>query len=691
MIKDEVIRLLIADESVNDAEMIISVLRNAGHAVRATRVEDDEDLLDALGEHPFELFLCPTSLEALPLADGARIIRESGRDLPMLAVADSDDAAERLRALQEGAVDLVSRGDTEHLQLVVRRELGHLSERRRVRHLEKALRESERRASALLDSSRDAIAYVHDGMHVYANRAYLERVGVEEFEEIEGMPMLDMIAPEDQKTFKELLRSYDRGDRETPEATVRMAADEGITPVQVNLSAASVDGEPCVQVLIREETGQRDLEEKLDSIIKQDLLTGLYNRTHFLRSLDAAMEEGASNEERNDGLLYLQIDNLDGVRQNLGLAACDQVITDVAGLVSADMDADCLAGRFADDAITILLPHRGVHETVALGEAIRERIENHIVQLERNTVTVTCTIGALMLGDQSHGADQAVMQAYEACEKARSSGGNQVHLYSAAQTEGGDMTEWRDTLEQALETDGFRLVYMPMASLSGDTVGRYEVRLRLQDSNGREILPADFVRRAEELGLMPQIDRWVVDHALRAAGEPLKQDPDLTLFIKLSGNTLGDEGFLEDLGATLKRHGIAGKHLNFEVNEPVALTQLNEARAIFRGLKELGCGFTIDHFGSGLNPFQLVKHLPADYLKLDRSLGQELLEGEEAQEQVRELIRNAHELRKQVVAGYVEDAMTMAIYWRCQVDFVQGHFLQEPAHQMTYDFTGTVI
>lgn len=693
MNQDDIVRLLVAETSLNDAEMFISVLRNAGHAVRASHVEDLEDLHSALEEHAFELFLCTLHLDELPLADAAHAVQESGRDLPLIAVTEEDGPARRREAMQAGALDLVSKEDLEHLKLVVRRELRHLQERRRLRRIEKALKESERRASALLDSSRDAIAYVHEGMHIYANPAYLEKFGVDAFEEIEGMPLLDMIAPEDQKDFKDLLRRYSRGDRTEPEADLRMVARDQTLPVQVSLSAATVDGEPCTQVLIRDQSAEHDLEAQLDSLSKTDLLTGLFHRAHFVDRLEQNIRESAGNEESSDGLLYIQVENLDGIRQTLGITACDKVITDVAALVTGELDEGAIAGRFADDVFTVLLPHRGVHDTVAVAEAIRQKVEDHIVETDRHTVTATCTVGAVMVGEKARDASEAIARAHRGCEIAREAGGNQVYLLPAeddSEGAGGDQ-HWHTLIQDALERDSFHLVYMPVAALNGDTTSRYEVRVRLRNEEGDELRGADFIPRAEEAGLMAQVDRWVVDHALAALSRGLQHDPERTLMIKISGPTLSDEGFLAFLGERLKAHGIKGRNVNFEVNEPVAVTQLNEARETFRGLKELGCGFTLDHFGSGVNPFQLLKHLPADYLKLDHSLGRDLADNEETQERVQSIIDNAHSMKKRVIAGYVEDAMGMATYWRYQVDFVQGHFLQAPSLTMDYDFTGTVM
>lgn len=692
MQQDEIVRLLVAETSLNDAEMFISVLRNAGHAVRASHAEDLEDVQSALEEHAFELFLCTVHNDELPLADAAHAIHESGRDLPVIAVAESHDPTQRLQAMQAGTVDLVAKDDLDHLKLVVRRELRHLQERRRLRRVERSLKECERRASALLDSSRDAIAYVHEGMHIYANPAYLEKFGFDQLEAIEGMPILDMIDADDQKQFKELLRRHSRGDQGQAQADLNMLADGSRVPMTISLSTATVDGEPCTQVLIRDQASSANAAEaELDSLRKRDLLTGLFNRSYFRECVDERLNNDGVGDEVGHGLLYVHVENLDSIRQNLGITACDQVITDVVGIIKSELDDDAFGGRFADEVITVMLPHRGVHDTVAVAEAIRQRVEEHIVETDDRTVTTTATIGAVMMGETTRSADEAISRASRGCDIASDNGGNQVHLVAAEEDSSSGSGEWAQFITDSLEQDALYLVYLPVAALDGDATPRYEVRVRMPDENGEELAAADFIPQAEEAGLMHRIDRWVVDQSLATLAQRVRENSHHTLLVKLSGPTLADNDFLAYLDERLKQHGVQGRNINFEVNEPIAVTQLNAARATFRGLKELGCGFTLDHFGSGVNPFQLLKHLPADYLKLDRSLSQDLAENENTQERVSNIIENAHSMKKQVIAGYVEDAMVLANYWRFGVNFVQGEFLQAPSTTMAYDFTGTVI
>ena len=693
--QENVLRLLIAEESLNDAEMLISVLRNAGHAVRATRAEDDEDVYEALNGKPFDLFLCSNHLELLDLSKAREIVEQAGKDVPLIAVAEEDDPEMRRQAIGHGAEDMVSKHDLDHLQLVINRELRHLNDRRRLRRVEKSLRETEKRCSALLDNSRDAIAYVHEGMHIYANSAYLEKFGYADFDEIEGMPILDMIDAKDQAAFKDTFRKYSKGDHSEPEMDMAMRVDGETQQVHMVFSPASIEGEPCTQILIRDTSGGRELEAQLDNLSKQDLLSGLYNRPYFMEALDETLARLVDdNTSGGYGLLYVRVDGFDTIKQEMGISFADLVIGDMATLIRGEIGDEGIAARFEDDVFTLLLPDHGVHETIAVGEALRQKAEEHVSESDGQTVTTTCSVGGVIIGDNAGNTNQLIQRAHQACQVAINEGGNRVHLHTAAEgpEEGkaGDAA-WAARIHDALADERFFLVYQPVASLQGDNQERYEVRVRMRDENDAVVEPDDFIPQAEQSGVMSELDRWIISKAIQVLAGRLKDDNNTMFFLKLSAPALQDEGFSGFVGEQLKAHGVPGQQIVLQLNEPVAVTQLNRAKDAFRKLKELRCGFCLDHFGSGLNPFQLVKHIPADYLKIDSTVSLNLSESAENQEAVKGLLENAHAMNKFVIAGYLEDASSMALLWQYGVDFVQGYFLQEPEEEMHYDFSGMVI
>ncbi|MFZ1723028.1 MAG: PAS domain S-box protein, partial [Dokdonella sp.] len=224
---DNVIKLLLIEDSADEAEQVISMLRNGGIAVRPSRAGNEAELEDLIERQTPDLILANLICRDLPLRQTAEAVNRTGKDIALVVYGSNVSDNGVAEAFRDGARALALQNRPDHLQMIVRREFEALIMRRSVRRLENALRESERRCGDLLDSSRDPIAYVHEGMHVRANRAYLETFGYEEFEDIESMSILDMVAADDADDFKALLKRLSKG--EPP-------------PQKLNLKAQRADG-----------------------------------------------------------------------------------------------------------------------------------------------------------------------------------------------------------------------------------------------------------------------------------------------------------------------------------------------------------------------------------------------------------------------------------------------------------------
>ncbi len=692
------LRLLIADDSLNDAEVIVSMLRNAGYAVRPEHVNDPDALRESLTSRAFDLFLCGVELEGIGLDDALQVIRKSGLDVPVIALSETVDQATRCEVMGLGAVDLATKEDLEHLRLVVRREFDATFNKRQIRRLERQVRETENRCSALLHRSRDPIAYVHDGMHVYANPAYLDFFGYESADDIEGMPILDLVAPENQAEFRQVLREVGRGGRAAADMELNIVRQGKAERLRMDISAAAIDGEPCIQLLmpaVNQTSGEAEkLEQEINKLNRTDLATGLMNRIHFSSRLEDAVLTGetATRDDRTDGLLHIQLDDAAKARERFGATGHDRIMGQLAALLRADLEEDCLAGRISETALIAYLPGRSVHDTIAMAEAICLRVDEAIFEIGGETFTTTASCGAVMLGPGPAQVHQAVADVEAACETAHYAGGNRIHLHSAMAGEADEDNAliWEERLKAALENNRFQLVYMPIASLSSDRQPRYEIRLRLQDEEG-VIRGADyFMQAAIRCGLGPALDRWAVEHAIESLAAR-KDDTSSVLFLKLSGVTLADRELPDFLAQQLTKHCVAAAQLNFELNESEAVTRLTDAKPMFEKIRELGCGLTLDHFGTGLNPFQLLKHLPAGWIKLDRAITRDLAKNPEGMEKLRKIITLARNKDLNVIASYIEDAQTLAFIWQANIVYVQGHFLQPPSTTMQYDFSGTVI
>jgi multidomain signaling protein FimX len=685
---DNIIRLLLVEDSVEDAEHVISVVRNSGLAVRPSRATDAREIETILSEQSVDLVLLSPKSKSISLKDLSAAIEKSGKDIVLLQLVDSLSTDGLVNCMRQGARDVVLRTSSDHLQMVVRREFDNLQARRSQRRMEAALRESERRCHSLLDSSRDPIAYVHEGMHVYANRAYLEIFGFEDFEEIEGTPMLELITPRHADEMKSVLRQISKGEKPPERLNLQARTPDGHSfDAALELSEASIEGESCTQIVFRQQTVDAKVAEQLDTLRRQDLVTGLANRQYFLTELEKAV--GSAVSGKNDqALLYIELDNYRQTLDSIGVGSADLLLADVAGRMrSMVTDADLVA-RFSDHTFTVLANGRSHAECAEFAEAIAKAVDAQIFEVGEQSISMTASVGVCLLTEKISRVQDVLDRAAEAARGAGEEGGNKVVVFDPSAKDKAQAERdqhWLSLIKDALSKDGFVLFYQPMVSLQGAEGEYYEILLRMNSPKG-EIPPGNFLPAAAQHGLLPHIDRWVISKAIGILSERLKQGAHCTFFVKISPESIQDGTILQWLAQQLKEARLPGKHLVLEMPESKVVTNLKPARFLAQGLAQLHCGFTLEQFGSGLNSFQLLKHVPARYIKIDRSYMSDLPKSKENELKVRELCDEARRLEREVIAEFVEDAASMSILFSCGVSFVQGNFLQEPEKVMSYDF-----
>jgi len=685
MLPEPITKLIIAEDQAEDAEQIISVLRNSGIALRPQRVSTEEELAACLELFTPDLVLANPACKDVSLESIARALDATGKDVALLALTDrlTDDTVASILA-HESIRGIALRNRHDQLQAVVRRELDALNTRRNVRRLEASLRESERRCDALLDSSRDPIAYIHEGTHVRANNAYLEMFGFESFEDVEGLTILDLVAPQHTADFKDLLKRLARGEKPPPKLDLAAKRGDGSTfDAVMEFSPATYEGEPCQQIVFRLPAADTATEEELRRLKTEDPLTGLYNRAHFLELLDEAVARaiGGANDQ---ALLLLEPDNYRAVLNTVGLAGADDVLRQLAETIKQRLRESDRAGRIGDHAFGILLTNHAQAEVQQIAEALRTSVEATIIEAGGRSTGLTVSIGGSLLGEKNAKSQVLLSLADDALHAASGQGGNRVDIHdpgAADKAEQAREQQWLGLIDAALNQDGFLLYYQPIVSLQGEDGEFFEVLVRMQGPT-EEVMPTHFLPIAERNNRMLAIDRWVIAHAIEALGKSPKKSHPTTLFVKLSTLTLHDETLADWVDEKLAAAGVKASQLVFEVPEAKVMTCLKQAHDFVERWRKSGGGFELEQFGSGLNSFQTLKHIDADYLKLDRALTTDLAHHSENELKVRELCSQAHAAGKRTVVEWIEEASSMPTLFSAGVHLAQGNFLAEPSADM---------
>ncbi|KRA44449.1 EAL domain-containing protein [Pseudoxanthomonas sp. Root630] len=686
--KDTTLRLTLVDDSAEDAEAIVSALRNGGIAVRPLRPLDPAELAQMVASQPMDLLLASRSAKGIPLATVLSQVDASGKDIPVIVLADGLNEADVLADQAAGARASALRGRFDHVLTVLRREWGDLDARRSQRRLEGQLRETERRCDALISSSRDPIAYIHEGMHIRANDAYLEMFGFESFEDVEGLSLLDLVGPQYVNDFKALLKKLSKGEPPPPRFELEARSIDGDSfPATLEFATATYEGEPCVQVVFRRrEEFDPELAREVEDLRQRDMVTGLMNRATFLRELETAVAQVARGEDQY-ALLLLEPDHYQRLLHDIGIDSADALAAALAARLSEKLDGECTAARFGERTFAVLL--RGNHaHTAALADKLRAAYASHVFNVGERSASVTASIGGVQIGEKIASVGQVLTRATDSLQTATNLGGNRIEIFDPGAVDRAEeerVQNWVKRVQEALQDGSFRLYFQPVVSLQGEPGEVYEALLRLE-SNGEVVLPQSFIGIAEDNGLLDAIDRWVVNRAIEVLAERKRAGHDTRMVVKVSPASFADNRLLDLIARQLAALDVPGDRLWLQTPEAKVFTHLRQAQAFQAAAAKLGCQVGLEHFGAGLDSFQLLSHFQPTFLKIDRVFSEDLGKTAEHQQKIREIAGRAQALGILTVAEHVQDAATMAFLFTTGVDYVEGNFLATPGPMMNYDF-----
>lgn len=684
------VHLLILDPSQNDAESLIGLLRNAGKATRAHRITSEEDLEEALKNSNWDLLLARDIEQEFAADDALAMIRRMDKDIPCLILTEEENRERTVAVMKAGAQGTVQFDHNDLLILKTKRELVALEDRRRRRALESHLREAEQRCQLLLESSKDAIAYINDGMHIYANQSYMEFLGYDDIDDLICIPVLDTLTSESQNDYKTFMKSFaEKGeDGMTMNCTTKRSDDHELN-VTMSVSAATYDGETCTQIVLQPEHSDAELEEKLREISSQDLLTGLYNRQYLMTELEQAIAKAGKNNETG-AFAYIALDNFMTMKGQVGISGADLLLGDLASLLKKEAGEDLMLARLSDDAFGLLCLPCDEKSLTTRCEQVRKAVDEHLFDINGRTVPLTVSIGIASITENSPKAEELMARAHVASSEVRKqegqSQGNGIRVYNPADYETMDDSSSIETILKALDEDRFRLLFQPIINLRGEGEEQYEAFVRMLDKDENEVSPYDFLPPMGPSDTAIKIDRWVVLQTIKQLSSHRSKGNDTHIFLNVTAETLQDKTFTPWLSVALKAARLPGDSLIFQIREGDANNYMKQAKEFTKALHQLHCKVSIAQFGCALNPFNTLKHIDTDYVKIDGSFTEEVQKSDEAKEQVKEMVKSLQSAGKLTIIPLVENASVLATLWQAGVNYIQGYYLQAPAPEMNYDF-----
>lgn len=419
-----------------------------------------------------------------------------------------------------------------------------------------------------------------------------------------------------------------------------------------------------------------------------DLLTGLFSHHYLFEAFDTVTARRPESGRLN-ALLYIKLDRFDELQAHLGEAGSDLVLGELANLIRQSITADDIPFRIRDETFAILVRNRPQKAIVQVARDLLRRVQETYFDVLGRVIKGTCSVGVSLFGQGNDNLEEIISKASIACEVAQSESGGQFHVYDQATDAGlrsAMVSDHEDRLRTALHHDRFAAVFQPIVNLRADPGENYEVLLRMIDDLGREMLPGEFISAANHAKLMPEIDRWVVNHGIRKLSERQEVHGGIRFFIKVDRQTLDDDTFLPWLARRLEEGGIPGERLTFQVSEPAVAKRVEQLQDALSGLHRLHCLCALEHAGRTAEALSLIRAMPFDYVKIDGALTHDLAGNDLHQARVKSIIENAKSKGKQVIVPFVEDAKSLSLLWRWGTDYVQGHYVQRPNAHLNYAF-----
>jgi diguanylate cyclase (GGDEF)-like protein len=441
---------------------------------------------------------------------------------------------------------------------------------------------------------------------------------------------------------------------------------------------------PAVDRELREADNRhahRRAQETIQRLAFHDALTGLVNRHEFEVRLKQALS--STREGLLHALLYLDLDQFKIINDTCGHTAGDALLRQLAVVVRGPIrDVDTLA-RLGGDEFGVLLHGCSLDHAQDVAERVLQIIKDFRFIWQHKTLTIGASIGLVMIEDPSQTLSDILRDADMACYAAKDKGRNRVHIYRSDDAElrqrHGEM-EWVARLTRAIEEDRFELYRQCIVPLQRGGTRHHEFLLRLRGDGDALIPPGAFIPAAERYNLMPDLDRWVVRHALAhlARVYDLEAIGDV-FFINLSGATVSDDQFATFATQQLRTHGLPPAAIGFEITETAVIANLASALDFIHQVKAFGCRVALDDFGSGLSSFSYLKTIPADYLKIDGSFILGMLDDPMDRAIVDAINRIGHVAGLKTVAEFVESEALKQRLVELGVDYAQGYAIHRPA------------
>lgn len=667
----ESMNLLVTNKSPELAEHINSLLRNSGIKIHVIHTSKAVEVKQALEQYtPLLIIFCKPDPTSASVEEVSALAHEYA--VPFAFYTDLQNPDELIEVMKLTACLVIYSEHESQLAATVGRlvsnhelSLGQAQQRSQ-------LEELEHRYDLLLESARDSMAYIHEGLHVYANRAYLEALRVKDISEIASLSLLELMQT-DGVNLKKVCQGLSRGEYPKETLEVNVTRPDG-TSFEANLafSPARYNGEDCTQMLVHERNAAAELSAELERMRITDPLTQLRNKRSFAELLETelALPRGVDSVS---AILFIEPDGIADLHAELDVAAMDAFISDLAQVLNSCLESRDTAARVSEYGLAVLAKRASMEKIEEVAANIIKKYGGHLVEIEDRSISVSCSIGIATLGRLARNSTEIIAGARkaqaEAAEKGNRSMTFRPQLIAVNNFE--DDRQWVDRIKQALIQQDFYSVQQSIIDLDGEGEHLMENLTYLRDDSG-DLTPQKFMGIAERNDLAGTIDRHIIPGLLKSFVESSDKQ-----ILTLSSNSILDYGFPGWLREQMAECCVEADKLILQINAATAISNLKPVQRMMNELGPLGCRLSISGFDADRRTRQSLEHLNASYIKVHPDLTDQLTGNTAKQDIIRKIVDTAEAHGVNVIADEVADTSSLAILWQCGIKLIAGAFLKE--------------
>ena len=558
MLADDPLKILIVEQSNDEANRIISILRSADYQVEAQLAADQQQLQQYLSKRNWDLLIAPTGTDTLPAQQIFQCKRRAERDFPVILISDTYDPGILIEGLRLGAEDVVVKDQDQHLLRVVARSLVSVNQRRQAREWERKLALAEKRSEYLMNTSRFPIAVVQEGTYVYANQACASIFGFEEPDEMLCLPVVDNIAACDRDKLKAYMVPLQSAQEIMPfEAVVKILNAKGQEDSAfLEIKQIQYNGEPSLQFTINSDklfaanTGQaEEVAATAFSTIQPQLLYEMVSR-----AISKSVQTG-----QDSVLLNIQIDRFDSLKENLGIARAEKIAHSLVTFVGSLFNQNFDCGRLSENCFVAVLAETSDQQGLKIAEDIVAKTCQEVFDVDEESFSLTTSIGGTLLNENVASVERALERSQQVIDQLRQDRqpGNgarffvpDIHSDEVSQNEAVVITA-----KKLLGDQLFWVRYQPIVALISGGSGKeyYEAVLGVSKEVPSNDIPEDFINNLFKSEIAAEVDRWVISEVLNTLVTKLASNPDTQLFINISRQSFSDQSFLPWLTQALEK------------------------------------------------------------------------------------------------------------------------------------------